>query len=161
MTETRPGFIARGGLWAIAQFLLKTAVVALGLWCRGDWSQRWPVVGGWFLLGAGLLIFVAGWVVLGRNLTPFPQPRPDGAFVQHGIYARVRHPLYTGVTLMAVGWALLCESLAALGTALALLPFFYAKTRREERWLCTRFPGYAEYMKRVPAFLPGRRRERT
>ena len=154
MTEARAGFLARGGLWAVAQFALMLAIIGLGIWCRGHWSQRWPVTLGWATLALGLVIFVAGLAVLGRNLTPLPEPRPDAEFVQHGIYARVRHPLYTGVMAVSVGWALLWQSVPALLVALGLIPFFHAKTRSEERWLCARFPGYAAYLKRVPRFLP-------
>lgn len=146
--------MARGGLWAISQFALKLAIIALGIWCRGHWSERWLVTAGWAILALGLVVFVAGLMVLGRNLTPLPQPRPDAEFVQHGIYARVRHPLYTGVMAVSVGWALIWQSVPALLVALALIPFFQAKTRSEERWLGARFPGYAEYLKRVPRFLP-------
>jgi protein-S-isoprenylcysteine O-methyltransferase Ste14 len=93
-------------------------------------------------------------VVLGRNLTPFPQPRTGAELVQHGIYTRVRHPLYAGVMTVALGWALIWQSVPSLLAALVLVPFFHAKTRREERWLCARFPDYADYMKRVPRFVP-------
>jgi protein-S-isoprenylcysteine O-methyltransferase Ste14 len=74
--------------------------------------------------------------------------------VQHGIYARVRHPLYTSVMLASLGWALIWQSWPAFFAALALLPFFHAKARREEQWLSAQFPGYPDYARRVPRFLP-------
>jgi protein-S-isoprenylcysteine O-methyltransferase Ste14 len=160
MNDARPGFVARGGFWAVAQFALKIAVIALGLWCRGHWPQRWLVTLGWGLLAIGLMVFVAGLAVLGRNLTPLPDPRPNAELVQHGIYTRIRHPLYTGVMAVSVGWALIWQSVPALVVALALIPFFHAKTRSEERWLCARFAGYPEYLKRVPRFLPRLRASR-
>lgn len=154
MTDAPAGFIAKGGWWAVSQFGLKLAIIVLGIWCRGYWSQRWLVTAGWMILALGLVVFIAGLFVLGRNLTPLPRPRPDAEFVQHGIYARVRHPLYTGVMAVSAGWALIWQSGPALLAALALIPFFHAKTRSEERWLGARFPEYAEYRKRVPRFLP-------
>ena len=154
MRNPLDNFFARGGLWALVQFLLKAAVIGLGPWYRSYESHPALVITGWIFLVIGTLVFMAGLLVLGRNLTPFPEPRRGAELVQRGIYNRIRHPLYAGVMAIAVGWALIWQSIPAFLAALALVPFFHAKTRREERWLCARFPGYAEYMKRVPRFVP-------
>jgi len=58
------------------------------------------------------------------------------------------------VMLLGLGWAMLCWSWLAMGVALGLIPFFRAKTRREERWLTEKFAGYADYARRVPRFWP-------
>ena len=156
MSDGAGNFRARGGGWVVAQFTLMTAVLALAIGFHGD-GMRWPVIAA----GAGLIV-VGGWFGmagvkrLGCNRTPFPQPREDSALVQDGIYARVRHPIYTSVMLVSVGWALVWESWPALVIALLQIPFFAAKARREERWLRDRFPGYADYARRVPAFFPWR-----
>ena len=157
MKEPRHGFLARGGAWVVVQFTLMGAVLGLGVGFRGDGICLPVIVAGAALVIVGCGLGIAGTVVLGRNLTPFPQPRAGAELRQRGIYARMRHPLYTGVVLALLGWALLWQSAVAFCVALALLPFFYAKARREERWLRERFPGYAEYARRVPRFLPRRR----
>jgi protein-S-isoprenylcysteine O-methyltransferase Ste14 len=153
-------FTERGGAWVLTQFVLMTAVILLAAVFQGDWSRVWLITvgSGLFVLGGGFGI--AGVVVLGRNRTPFPQPREGSELVQHGIYARVRHPLYTSVMLASLGWALIWQSWPALILALALIPFFMAKAWREESWLREKFPDYAEYEKRTPRFLP-RLRPRT
>ena len=97
---------------------------------------------------------IAGTVVLGRNLTPFPRPAPNGRIVQHGIYRLIRHPLYTAVFCASIGWALAWQSAPSLASALALGPFFAAKARREERWLREQYPEYADYERRVRRFVP-------
>jgi protein-S-isoprenylcysteine O-methyltransferase Ste14 len=112
------------------------------------------------LFGVGGYFGIAGVFVLGKNRTPFPQPRAGSELVQHGIYARVRHPLYTSVMLASLGWALIWQSVAAFVAALTLIPFFLAKARREERWLREQFPGYADYERRVPRFVPGLKAKR-
>ena len=56
---------------------------------------------------------------------------------------------------MAIGWALVWQSWPALLVAAALIPFFAAKARREERWLREKFPEYAAYEQRVRRFIPG------
>jgi protein-S-isoprenylcysteine O-methyltransferase Ste14 len=147
-------FQQRGGGWVVIQFALMIAVIVLGLVFPSDWTNWSVIVVGLVLLTAGGWFGIAGVKLLGRNRTPFPQPRDDSELVQAGIYARVRHPLYTSVMLVSVGWALIWQSWPAGIPALALIPFFHAKARREERWLREKFPGYAAYEKRVPRFLP-------
>ena len=152
------GFIARGGVWVVVQSILMTPVIVLGVIFHGDWT-RLPVI----VVGAGLFVGggyfgVAGVVVLGRNRTPYPQPREGSKLVQHGVYAQVRHPLYTSVMLASLGWALIWQSWPAFIAALVLIPFFHAKARREERWLREQFSGYADYERLVPRFIPRFRR---
>lgn len=148
------GFLARGGAWVVLQSVLMTAVLALGVVCPGDWTRGLVSAAGAGLFVVGGGCGIAGVLALGRHRTPFPQPRADAELIQRGIYARVRHPLYTSVMLASLGWALIWQSAASFAAAVVLIPFFHAKARREERWLTEMFPGYAGYAKRVPRFLP-------
>lgn len=157
MNSPADDFLSRGGGWVIVQSILMTAVVVLAVMFPGDWTQT-PVIA----TGAGLFIVggyfgIAGVMVLGKNRTPFPQPRAGSELVQQGIYARVRHPLYTSVMLASLGWALMWQSLTSFAVALTLIPLFRAKAGREERHLRERFPNYADYERRVPRFIPRRR----
>ena len=152
------GFISRGGAWVAAQAILMTTVIVLGVIFHGDWTRLPVIVAGAGLFVTGGCFGIAGVVVLGRNRTPYPQPREGSELVQHGVYAQVRHPLYTSVMLASLGWSLIWQSWPALIMALVLIPFFHAKARREERWLRERFPGYADYQRRVPRFIPRLRR---
>jgi protein-S-isoprenylcysteine O-methyltransferase Ste14 len=151
-----PGrFVQRGGGWVLGQNVLLLVVGALGWWFRGATAR--PVVTG---AGAALLVVsavcgVAGTVALGRNLTPFPRPSSQTRLVRHGIYRRMRHPLYTAVVSAALGWALVRASWPAGLAALLLALWLDAKARREERWLRERFPDYAAYAARVRRFVPG------
>ncbi len=138
----------------MVQSFLMLAVIGLGVRYHGDWTQLPIIAAGAVLFVAGGYFGIVGVMVLGRNRTPFPQPREGSALIQRGIYAHVRHPLYTSVMLASLGWALLWQSAAAFGVALALVPFFYAKARQEEIWLGEKFPDYAAYARRVPRFLP-------
>jgi protein-S-isoprenylcysteine O-methyltransferase Ste14 len=154
----KQAFWHRGGAWVLAQSALMAAVIALGVLFPGDWSNLAAILIGsvLFLLGGG--VGIAGVWVLGRNRTPFPRPREGSEFIQRGIYARVRHPLYTSVMLASLGWALIWQSWPSLVGALALIPFFLAKARHEERWLQAAFPSYATYASQVPGFIPRPRR---
>ena len=148
------GFLARGGAWVVVQSILMTAVLVLGVKYHGDWMRLPMIAAGAGLFFAGGCFGIAGVAVLGRNRTPFPQPRDGSELVQRGIYARMRHPLYTSVMLAALGWALIWQSWPAFIAALVLIPFFHAKARREERWLRNKFPDYTDYERRVPRFIP-------
>ena len=152
------GFISRGGAWVVVQSILMTPVIVFGVIFHGDWTRLPVIAAGAGLSVAGGYFGVAGVAVLGRNRTPYPQPREGSELVQHGVYARVRHPLYTSVMLASLGWALIWQSWPAFIAALVLIPFFHAKARREECWLREQFPGYADYERRVPRLIPRLRR---
>jgi protein-S-isoprenylcysteine O-methyltransferase Ste14 len=150
----KQGFFERGGLWVAGQTVLMIGVVGLSLLYHAkNWNLSVLSLGiGCLVVGAG--IGIAGAWALGRSLTPFPQPLPQAQLVRHGIYARLRHPLYTSVMFASVGWALAWHSWPALLGACFLIPFFAAKARREERWLQDRFPDYASYAKATWRFFP-------
>jgi protein-S-isoprenylcysteine O-methyltransferase Ste14 len=156
MTEmlSSRSFAARGGWWVVVQSILMLLVILLGAMLPGNWSRIGLSAVGAGIFALGGYFGIAGVIVLGKNRTPFPEPRFGSELVQHGIYARVRHPLYTSVMLVSLGWALIWQSVASLIAALALIPFFQAKARREELQLCKTFPDYADYARRVPRFLP-------
>ena len=100
------------------------------------------------------MVGIAGSAELSKNLTPFPEPVAQAKLVQHGIYAKIRHPLYTSVILACFGWALAWLSWPSILAAGALIPFFHAKSRQEEERLRDRIPEYAEYMVRIRRFIP-------
>jgi protein-S-isoprenylcysteine O-methyltransferase Ste14 len=97
---------------------------------------------------------IAGALALKNNLTPFPEPLSHARLVQHGIYAYIRHPLYTCVVCAALGWALVWHSGPAFIIALVMVPFFESKARAEERWLQERFAEYSDYANRTKRFFP-------
>jgi len=147
----------RGEWWVVAQFAL-FALVGFG---PRSWPG-WPLIpGGWIaraagiaLLAAGFAMMLAGIVKVGSKITPLPRPAEGAVLVETGPYRIVRHPMYAGAILMALGWALLARGLLTLGWAVILFAFFDLKTRREERWLGERFPAYAAYRRCVRKLIP-------
>ncbi len=148
-------FVQRGGGWVLGQCVLLLAVGALGWWFCGATARPVVTGAGVLLLVVSAVCGVAGAVALGRNLTPFPRPSSQTRLVRHGVYRRIRHPLYTAVVSAALGWALVRTSWPAGLAALLLALWLDAKARREERWLRERFPDYAAYAARVRRFVPG------
>jgi len=103
----------------------------------------------------GLLVAVIGRLHLGENWLDIETAgvKKEQATVSNGIYAYVRHPIYTGDLLLLLGLEL------ALGSWLFLLVFPLAlvvmrQAIQEERKLIESLPGYANYCQRTRRFIP-------
>lgn len=147
----------RGEGWAVAQFALGVAILVAGIAGQGWSAMTAPprVVGGIAIGVAGWGLFVAGLVGLGSSLTPFPKPSERSTLRTGGAYRLVRHPIYGGSMLVALGWSLMSSPLALLPTGL-LAVLFELKSRHEESMLRARFPDYDAYRRRVRwRFVPG------
>ncbi len=145
------GFLARGGAWVAAQIVLFAAF----LWALRLTIELPAVVAvlGWLMTAAGVGLTVGGLATLGPNLTPYPEPLTAGSLVERGVYRLVRHPIYGGLCIAAIGLALGRGSPAALAIGIVLLLFFGFKAEGEERRLAAAYPGYTEYQARVRARL--------
>lgn len=104
------------------------------------------------ILGAGTLL--VGTSSLRGNLSPSPQPRVNGQLVTRGIYKYMRHPLYSGVLLVALGWALGTAHSLRLLLVVFLWGILEMKARREESYLIKAYPDYADYRCRTKKFIP-------
>ena len=106
---------------------------------------------GWGLvLVGGAVIVMALFAIRGRAAAP----SMGDTLVQTGVYARVRHPIHSG-TLLEFGGLFLFNPSAAAAVACALgVGWVLLQTRFEEIDLAQRLPGYRDYMRRVPRFVP-------
>jgi protein-S-isoprenylcysteine O-methyltransferase Ste14 len=79
----------------------------------------------------------------------------DHELIQSGPYARVRHPIYSGMLLALIGTALFVgEWRALVGVALVFVAH-WQKARREETLLAGQFgPAYEDYRQRTGSLLP-------
>jgi protein-S-isoprenylcysteine O-methyltransferase Ste14 len=102
----------------------------------------------------GLALAAFGARSLGPAVSPFPRPRDDAHLVETGVYAIVRHPIYSGLTLFALGYSLIWTSMAALVATAALFVLLDMKSRSEERWLQEKFDSYSRYQARVRRLIP-------
>jgi len=150
----------RGEWYVVAQVALM-ALVLLGprTW-RGagllsfPYPKAWPVAG-LVLIVTGAILGISGGFWLGqRNITPLPYPRDKARMVDSGPYRLVRHPMYAGGILIAFGWTIWVRGPLTLLYTLVLVVFADIKSRREERWLQAKFPGYADYQARVRKLIP-------
>jgi protein-S-isoprenylcysteine O-methyltransferase Ste14 len=105
----------------------------------------------------GLALYVAGWwiMTLAMTVNPFAVPvvrlqeERQQRVIDTGVYAVVRHPMYTGFVPMVVGPALWLQSYVA--ALLAIVPIAVLATRSvfEERFLKRELRGYEAYAKKV------------
>jgi protein-S-isoprenylcysteine O-methyltransferase Ste14 len=109
------------------------------------------------LMGSAALMFLAASRAMGANWSLAARMRDDHALVTSGIFGRLRHPIYTAMSLFLAAEAL---ALGHYGQLLVGVPLFLIGTairvREEERMLSARFgAAYADYAGRVKRFLPG------
>jgi protein-S-isoprenylcysteine O-methyltransferase Ste14 len=148
----------------IPLMLVMTAVV---FWYRApvmavDFGFQWP------LAVPGAILFAVGlWVdrqakrhLRFRTLAGVPELKGSGeeqTILRDGVYARIRHPRYVGITVNLVGTALLTNYLVGYLLVVFTLLTLWAVTVLEERELVERFGDeYRRYQAAVPRFVPRR-----
>jgi protein-S-isoprenylcysteine O-methyltransferase Ste14 len=147
---------------SLATFILRN-ILGIPVWALGyalafgtpsPWL--WPprpliIVLGWiFLAGGGLIIGAALLAIRARAA----KPSARDSLVQEGLYARVRHPIHSGMFLELVGLFLLRPTRAVTLACAVGIVWVFIQTRFEEFDLLQRLPDYRPYMARVPRFLP-------
>ncbi len=152
-----PSLGPRGEGWVLIQGVLLVAI-GLGGLTETPFSPEvlTPAsVVGLLLLALGGLMALLGVRQLGSALTALPHPRDGGDLVETGVYRFVRHPIYGGLVIAALGYGLAMHApVTGIAGSVVLLAFFRLKSAREEVWLEARYPGYAAYRARTRRILP-------
>jgi protein-S-isoprenylcysteine O-methyltransferase Ste14 len=116
-----------------------------------DWSTT-----SLMLVGESIALVSAVWVFtaaihLGRSFGVLPEARE---LVTHGLYSRLRHPIYVGEFGMFAG-LLIAAPTAINVCAIGLFVVGQAwRVRLEEAELTRQFPEYADYAASTPRFIP-------
>jgi protein-S-isoprenylcysteine O-methyltransferase Ste14 len=84
--------------------------------------------------------------------------QPEHKVIDTGPYAWVRHPVITSFFGLATGLLLINPSLFTIAALLYTIWDFSRAARQEEQLLSQTLPGYAEYARQTPRFLPRLRR---
>ena len=133
-------------------------LAVMGIDVRLGWSH----MAGWVsALGAGVLLvsFEVFFVTFRANTFLSPAVRVQSersqTVVSTGPYGYVRHPLYAGFVLYALGTALLLGSWPGVLGALVLVLVVALRAVLEERVLRAELPGYSAYADHVRwSFVP-------
>lgn len=112
---------------------------------------QWPAQ---LVLIIGLIEVVWAFMQLRNFISVWPTPKDDSELVTWGLFAIVRHPIYSGIILVTAGYAFYKTDLYKLLICLALFILFYFKSSYEEKRLTERFKVYPRYKARVGRFFP-------
>ncbi len=128
-------------------------------WTEGGnlWAQLFgtpaahiiAMVIGYVIVFAGATLVAEGWRKVHRA-------RREGTLVTDGVYARVRHPQYTGLFLIVFGEGVVHWPTIVSVAAFPVIVLAYALlARKEERQMFDKFgDAYRAYQRRVPMFVP-------
>jgi len=154
-----PSLGPRGEGWVVLQVVGLGLVGLAGRFERAEPSSGILAAASWIggvVMLLGVAVVIAGSIELRRReaFTVLPRPRAEGELVETGPYRYIRNPIYAGLILASLGWAVTRLSLLAGLAAVLLAVVLDLKRRREEGWLVERFPGYGAYRARTKAFVP-------
>ena len=107
---------------------------------------------------AALWLFWRAHADLGANWSQTLEVRKGHTLVQHGVYARIRHPMYSAIWLFGLAQGLMLANWLAGWSAIAGFSLMYfIRTPREEALMCEVFGDeYRDYMRRTGRLLPRR-----
>lgn len=132
------------GLLFVASFVLAGLNWRYGWMLLPDWSV-------WLAAVVFVLCYALYAEVLRENayLWRTIEVREGQHVVDTGLYAIVRHPMYTATTLLFLAMPLVLASPISFSVMLLYLPLIILRIRREERLLERELEGYSDYMRRV------------
>ena len=121
-------------------------------------APAWAIALGFALIAAdGYVLYRVERELGARRLVGQAEMEGGGELATTGVYARVRHPRYTGMMLSVLGACLMAGTLLLWVVAAVWWVLVLAAVTLEERELRARFGvAYDAYSRRVPRFLPFR-----
>ena len=135
------------GFWSFAMVQLAVAALLLGiiLYAPGPWDlQR---ISGTVLAITSIVLLALSRYQLGKSFSVRAQAK---ALVTHGIYSRIRNPIYVFSGLMAIGIFLIFHRPKLFLLFLILVPVQLLRARQESRVLESRFgEQYREYRRKT------------
>ncbi len=132
------------GLW----FSLAPLALA-GVWPVTGYS--WLRIAGWTVQLCGAAFVVLAFYNLRKRGRPTDVWERTTVIVDESVYARIRHPMYAGTGVWAVGIAMAGPSAGSVLLAVACAVLTLLAALAEDRYNLEKFgAAYAEYMQRVP-----------
>ena len=141
----------KGNVFVAAQFALLAALILIP---SAEGTITSTYVGGVLFIAPGLILLYFSVKHLGKSLTANPVPKDDAQLVETGVYKFVRHPIYTGLLIAALGTVVQSMDMSKGFIWAALLIVLNYKAAWEETLLAKKYPSYVEYVKRTGRFVP-------
>jgi protein-S-isoprenylcysteine O-methyltransferase Ste14 len=110
-------------------------------------------LGGFVCLLGGFIIMLS-LLQLNTNLSPFPSPKKSATLVTSGLYKYVRHPIYSGIILLFLGFSVFEASIYKILISCLVWFLFYLKSEYEEQKLTLFYKEYSQYRKKTGRFSP-------
>ncbi len=116
----------------------------------------WAPWTGMVVMPAALWLFYRSHADLGKFWSVTLELKQEHQLVQHGVYRRVRHPMYAAIWLFSFAQALLLQNWLAGWSAVVTFALLYAiRMPREERMMHDAFgQEYADYVQRTGRLIP-------
>lgn len=133
------GFLFLGNLWLpIPSF-------------KSNLSQNLSIL----LTALGLIVTIMARRKLGKNWSKSVTLKRDHTLITTGVYAYIRHPIYTGFLLMGLGTVMYLQTLTSLILLVIVFFYFKFKMRQEEELLMREFKkDYAQYRLHTRLLIP-------
>ena len=119
-----------------------------------NWRYGWCVLPEWAVWSA-VVIFLVGYMlyaeVLRENvyLSRTIEVQTGQKVIDTGLYAIVRHPMYTATILLFLAMPLVLSSPLSFVLMLLYIPLIIKRIKHEEALLERELEGYSDYMRRV------------
>ena len=115
-----------------------------------------PLIAGVLCFVLGLYLFYRSHTDLGANWSITLEVREQHRLITHGVYRRIRHPMYAALLLYSVGQALVIPNwVAGPSYLVAFAILFVFRVHAEERMMLEQFgEEYAAYMARTQRLVP-------
>jgi protein-S-isoprenylcysteine O-methyltransferase Ste14 len=105
---------------------------------------------------ATVVLCIGGYLAKAGHDIIFKEIRKEPCVVTHGVFCRVRHPLYLAAILFYLGLLLFTFSIIAGIVWIVIIIFYNYIAGYEEKLLTEKFgKEYEDYMGRVPRWIPG------
>jgi protein-S-isoprenylcysteine O-methyltransferase len=151
-----------GRAWDFTSFIfLMVAILALqpiflpmlGFQTTQTWGLLIQIIG-IFAIIASLALHAWSRMHLQHYYAERVEVQPEHKVIDTGPYALMKHPVITSFFGIATGLFLINPALTTLAALLYTIWDFTRAAQQEEDLLSRTLPGYADYARRTPRFLP-------
>jgi protein-S-isoprenylcysteine O-methyltransferase Ste14 len=94
-----------------------------------------------FFVVLGIFAFISGLLTI-KALESY-----NGDLITHGIYSKIRHPMYLGFILWLIGMPVYCGGIISFALGIVFIVNVLFWRHLEEKELESRFPDYEKYKK--------------
>ncbi|WP_165805989.1 methyltransferase family protein [Marixanthomonas spongiae] len=105
------------------------------------------------LVGLGFVVIFLGILNLNDDLSGI-HSKKGSRMTFNGIYQYVRHPIYSGILLSMLAYALFTASVLKVVLTVIMAVVFYYKSDSEESWMVEKYEQYRVYKKKTGRFFP-------